>query len=210
MSKHMHLLAEMKTMVESRCITDSGALLLDQHNDRVQVLQTLMHCADLSNPTKCLPHYQLWVQGLMQEYFSQGDMERRLNLEISPMCDRTRHKRVVAMNQVGFIDYIVFPLWEAWAELVYPCGNDILAYLDANRMFYVKQAELEKQLNSNSGCSAEADGESSCMEDNNDDGARKMGRNTVISHPMRQSSIEIVCQEYPNDNEYDDTEGDLK
>ena len=81
----MHLLAEMKTMVESRCVSSSGALLLDQHNDRVQVLQTLMHCADLSNPTKSLSQYQLWVQGLMQEYYSQGDMERRLNLEISPI-----------------------------------------------------------------------------------------------------------------------------
>ena len=35
--------------------------------------------------------------------------------------------------QVGFISYIVHPLWETWAELVYPDAQDILTTLDNNR-----------------------------------------------------------------------------
>jgi len=38
--------------------------------------------------------------------------------------------------QVGFIDYIVHPLWETWAELVYPDCQDILDALEDNRSWY--------------------------------------------------------------------------
>ena len=36
--------------------------------------------------------------------------------------------------QVGFISYIVHPLWETWAELVYPDAQDILTTLENNRL----------------------------------------------------------------------------
>jgi hypothetical protein len=39
-------------------------------------------------------------------------------------------------TQVGFIDYIVHPLWETWAELVYPDCQDILDALEENRDWY--------------------------------------------------------------------------
>ena len=38
--------------------------------------------------------------------------------------------------QVSFIDFIVHPLWETWAELVYPTGQNILDYLEENRDYY--------------------------------------------------------------------------
>lgn len=38
--------------------------------------------------------------------------------------------------QVGFIDYIVHPLWETWSELVYPDTQEILDALEENRDWY--------------------------------------------------------------------------
>lgn len=38
--------------------------------------------------------------------------------------------------QVGFIDYIVHPLWETWADLVHPDAQDILDTLEENRDWY--------------------------------------------------------------------------
>ncbi|CAA9994114.1 unnamed protein product [Nesidiocoris tenuis] len=38
--------------------------------------------------------------------------------------------------QVGFIDYIVHPLWETWADLVHPDAQDILDTLEQNRDYY--------------------------------------------------------------------------
>ncbi|XP_077099915.1 3',5'-cyclic-AMP phosphodiesterase 4D-like isoform X11 [Siphateles boraxobius] len=134
MSKHMNLLADLKTMVETKKVTSSGVLLLDNYSDRIQVLQNMVHCADLSNPTKPLQLYKQWTDRIMDEFFSQGDRERERGMEISPMCDK--HNASVEKSQVGFIDYIVHPLWETWADLVHPDAQDILDTLEDNREWY--------------------------------------------------------------------------
>lgn len=46
MSKHMSLLADLKTMVETKKVTSSGVLLLDNYTDRMQVRGTLVHTHD--------------------------------------------------------------------------------------------------------------------------------------------------------------------
>uniref|UniRef100_A0A3P8WKW9 Phosphodiesterase n=1 Tax=Cynoglossus semilaevis TaxID=244447 RepID=A0A3P8WKW9_CYNSE len=134
MSKHMGLLADLKTMVETKKVTSSGVLLLDNYTDRMQVLRTMVHCADLSNPTKPLDLYRQWTDRIMDEFFHQGDRERERGMEISPMCDK--HTASVERTQVGFIDYIVHPLWETWADLVHPDAQDILDTLEENRNWY--------------------------------------------------------------------------
>ena len=68
----------------------------------------MVHCADLSNPTKPLELYRQWCGRIMEEFFQQvqrialfkdsfitvksslhqGDRERDGGLDISPMCDR--------------------------------------------------------------------------------------------------------------------------
>uniref|UniRef100_A0A452TWF7 Phosphodiesterase n=1 Tax=Ursus maritimus TaxID=29073 RepID=A0A452TWF7_URSMA len=134
MSKHMNLLADLKTMVETKKVTSLGVLLLDNYSDRIQVLQNLVHCADLSNPTKPLELYRRWTDRIMAEFFQQGDRERESGLEISPMCDK--HTASVEKSQVGFIDYIAHPLWETWADLVHPDAQDLLDTLEDNREWY--------------------------------------------------------------------------
>ncbi|XP_075919757.1 3',5'-cyclic-AMP phosphodiesterase 4C-like isoform X2 [Petromyzon marinus] len=134
MSKHMNLLADLKTMVETKKVTSSGVLLLDNYTDRIQVLQNMVHCADLSNPTKPLALYQQWTGRIVDEFYGQGDRERERGIDISPMCDR--HSASVEKSQVGFIDYIAHPLWETWADLVQPDAQEMLELLEENRDFY--------------------------------------------------------------------------
>ncbi|XP_042082112.1 cAMP-specific 3',5'-cyclic phosphodiesterase 4B isoform X2 [Haplochromis burtoni] len=134
MSKHMSLLADLKTMVETKKVTSSGVLMLDNYTDRMQVLRNMVHCADLSNPTKPLDLYRQWTDRIMDEFFHQGDRERERGMEISPMCDK--HTASVERTQVSFIDYIVHPLWETWADLVHPDAQDILDTLEDNRNWY--------------------------------------------------------------------------
>ncbi|XP_051941169.1 cAMP-specific 3',5'-cyclic phosphodiesterase 4C-like [Hippocampus zosterae] len=135
MSKHMTLLADLKTMVETKKVTSSGVLLLDHYNERIQVLRNMVHCADLSNPTKTLPLYRQWTERIMEEFFRQGDKERERGMEISAMCDK--HTASVEKSQVGFIDYIVHPLWETWADLVHPDAQELLDTLEENREWYL-------------------------------------------------------------------------
>jgi len=147
MSKHMSLLADLKTMVETKKVAGSGVLLLDNYTDRIQVLQNMVHCADLSNPTKPLELYRQWCDRIMEEFFQQGDREREAGLDISPMCDR--FNSTVEKSQVGFIDYIVHPLWETWADLVHPDAQDILDTLEDNRDWYQSQIPVSPATSSN-------------------------------------------------------------
>ena len=134
MSKHMTLLADMKTMIETKDFTESEDLKLEDYPDRILVLQTMLHCADLSNPAKPLPLYIKWCGLVMEEFFQQGDRERKMDMDISPMCDR--NNAAIEKTQVGFIDFVVRPVWETWADLVNPDAQHILETLENNKQYY--------------------------------------------------------------------------
>ena len=56
MSKHMSLLADLKTMVETKKVAGSGVLLLDNYTDRIQVRLLL-----LRNPNLLSKNSNLWL-----------------------------------------------------------------------------------------------------------------------------------------------------
>lgn len=47
MSKHMNLLADLKTMVETKKVTSLGVLLLDNYSDRIQVYFEILWSKDI-------------------------------------------------------------------------------------------------------------------------------------------------------------------
>lgn len=106
MSKHMGLLGELKTMVETKKVAGSGIIELDSYQDRIRVLKNMLHCADLSNPTKPLDIYRNWTERVMNELFMQGDRESSQGLEISAMCDR--HKACIEKTQVKIVFFLNF------------------------------------------------------------------------------------------------------
>merc|ERR1711963_1065643 len=89
-------------------------------------------------------------------------MEREQGIDISAMCNK--YNATIEKTQVGFIDYIVHPLWETWADLVYPDAQEILDTLEENREWYQSQIPLssgsstedlqEEEEKSNSSASA--------------------------------------------------------
>lgn len=83
-----------------------------------QVLRNMVHCADLSNPTKSLELYRQWTDRIMEEFFQQGDKERERGMEISPMCDK--HTASVEKSQVSNIRFQSFCelcWWLNWRAL---------------------------------------------------------------------------------------------
>ena len=63
-------------------------------------------------------------------------------MEISPMCDR--YNSAIEKTQVGFIDFVVRPVWETWADLVNPDAQDILDTLERNRQYYQSKLGVSK------------------------------------------------------------------
>ena len=57
-----------------------------------------------------------------------------MNMDISPMCDR--FNAAIEKTQVGFIEFVVRPVWETWADLVNPDAQEILETLEKNKQYY--------------------------------------------------------------------------
>jgi len=69
----MNILGSLKTMVETKRLSEDNMrpVQLESFSEKMHVLKCLVHCADLSNPTRPLPIYETWVDRLMEEFFRQ-------------------------------------------------------------------------------------------------------------------------------------------
>ena len=61
----------------------------------------LLHSADVAHPTKTWSLHKEWTARCMEEFFSQGDREKELGLDVSPLCDR--NTTTVPQSQIGKI-----------------------------------------------------------------------------------------------------------
>ncbi|KAJ3031433.1 UNVERIFIED_CONTAM: hypothetical protein HDU68_004123 [Siphonaria sp. JEL0065] len=123
LSQHFGLLASFKNKIAQAFDPK------ESREDRIILLKILMKCADVSNPTKEWPIYYEWAFRCLEEFMRQGDMEKSLNLPVSPFMDRDNIN--IPSSQIGFMDYVLLPLFEAvnkYIEIPHILGN-----LQANR-----------------------------------------------------------------------------
>ena len=130
-AKHTMVLASLKVNVTALRDRPRDEIPQDK---RIELLKALMHCADLGNATKPLILYQKWVKRIMEEFWDQGDKELEQGLPISPMCDRRTTN--VSKAQMGFIDFVVKPIFLVWSDLVFPHVNTLINNLNSNRLFF--------------------------------------------------------------------------
>ena len=102
-------------------------------NLKQEFLSVIIHSADVSNPSKPLDIYKIWAQKCVDEFFKQGDMEKRLGIPVSFNCDRNTVS--LPQSQIGFIDAIVSPLFSVVCEF-FPGMNFTLENLKKNREYY--------------------------------------------------------------------------
>lgn len=77
----------------------------------------LIKACDISNECRPIQVSEGWVECLMEEYFHQSDQEKKECLPVAPFMDRDRVTKPTA--QIGFIKYVLLPLFEALNKL-YP------------------------------------------------------------------------------------------
>eukprot|EP00741_Cyanophora_paradoxa_P018983 tig00021108_g18326.t1 len=76
--------------------------------------------ADVGHASKELPLHLRWSARVMEEFFAQGDQEKARSLPCSPFMDRLTTN--VPNCQTGFLDFIVQPAIEAWAQFLPGCA----------------------------------------------------------------------------------------
>jgi hypothetical protein len=95
-----------------------------------------------------------WALRVTDEFFLQGDAERAMGMEVSPICDRNCASRVAV--QTGFIDNLAAPLFTLLAAAFPPLrdgpgGSPLirggleapLAQLRHNRALYTLCSDLD-------------------------------------------------------------------
>ncbi|XP_077467952.1 cGMP-inhibited 3',5'-cyclic phosphodiesterase 3A isoform X3 [Stigmatopora argus] len=109
LKKHFDFLAEFNAKVG-----DEGMSGIDwtNENDRLLVCQMCIKLADVNGPLKCKELHLQWTEGIVNEFYEQGDEEASLGLPISPFMDRSAPQ--LAKLQESFITHIVGPLCSSY------------------------------------------------------------------------------------------------
>jgi len=100
---------------------------------KLLVLEMALKIADVGHMSAPFDIHTEWSRKLEKEFFAQGDMEKQLRLEISPLMDRDKPGALHPENQVTFADVIVIPMLESWAAFAPQSGRFLLAQVMDNR-----------------------------------------------------------------------------
>ncbi|KAJ8340037.1 hypothetical protein SKAU_G00346700 [Synaphobranchus kaupii] len=109
LKKHFDFLAEFNSKVND---VDSPGIDWTNENDRLLVCQVCIKLADINGPAKCRELHLKWTEGIVNEFYEQGDEEASLELPISPFMDRSSPQ--LAKLQESFITHIVGPLCSSY------------------------------------------------------------------------------------------------
>ncbi|GAB1606418.1 cAMP-specific 3',5'-cyclic phosphodiesterase 7B-like [Argonauta hians] len=124
-------------------------------NHRHFVMQIAMKCADISNPCRLWSTSKQWSEKICEEFFLQGDCERKLKLPITPMCDR--YSTSVAKIQAGFMEHVVYPLFHEWSRFVpSDLSRSMLENVKTNKNRWEKEraVELQREAELNEECTS--------------------------------------------------------
>lgn len=105
LKKHFDFLAEFNSKVND---VNSPGIDWTNENDRLLVCQVCIKLADINGPAKVRDLHLKWTEGIVNEFYEQGDEEAQLGLPISPFMDRSSPQ--LAKLQESFITHIVGPL----------------------------------------------------------------------------------------------------
>ena len=141
MSKHFAKKNLIKGMLLTNQAKDDPIDLVSDEVSRHEILSFILHMADISNPAKKRETSIKWTDRVLEEFFEQGDEEKKLGLDVSALCDRNTVGR--AESQIGFINFIVLPSYELLGELVPRIRTEVIPMLEANLEYWIQQKALE-------------------------------------------------------------------
>ena len=126
MKFHFEHLTKFKTKVSADVFKKDT-----EREDVKYLLAVLMHTGDIANPAKPMGLCLKWTEVVMEEFFQQGDLERKMKMPVSPFFDRDQTS--VAQCQMGFINILVLPLYTEVTNLLgEPARTECFGALKAN------------------------------------------------------------------------------
>lgn len=144
--EHFSKIIEYQGYFDLKQFQDTIPRVLHVPNEKFFIMETALHCCDISNPCKKTSVSMQWTTRITQEFFNQGDMEKAQELPVSAGCDRKLHKNY-AKQSLGFIDFIVFPLWSTY-HTIDPSVEHLVEQIQENRSHWMEEAQVIAELES--------------------------------------------------------------
>lgn len=135
MATHFQKIKDLQALTKEKGPTVSS------WDSSLPLLQMLLHGVDISNAARPTALARKWTEFILEEFFLQGDIERNLGRDISPLCDR--HSVSRPGSQVGFMGFIVRPTIETLTPFcdTSPLLNNLQTYHE----LCSREVEEEKQ-----------------------------------------------------------------
>lgn len=96
------------------------------------ILSLLIHCADISNPTRSSEVAEEWAKRLTEEQFIIGDKRNSLGLPVGVFMDRAKPN--IVKNQIGFINFVIKPSFSLLSNAL--TVTEALKGIEANIVFW--------------------------------------------------------------------------
>ncbi|ORY39916.1 HD-domain/PDEase-like protein [Rhizoclosmatium globosum] len=133
MAKHGEILAKFKTY--------STDFNFEDQAQRQLLLQMIIKCSDISNEVRPKHVSEPWVDNLLEEFFCQSDKEKKEGLPTAPFMDREKVTKPSA--QVGFIGFVMIPLFELVSKVLPNMDEPIIQPIKKAHEYYKSMLEVK-------------------------------------------------------------------
>lgn len=135
MKRHGEHVKELQQIIEKR---KSPSELIDPK----KLISYALHVSDLSHATKRFDIHMEWTRRLTNEFLAQGDKELALGMEPGALFDR--RKGNMEKGQIGFIEFIILPLWINWTTVI-GADDEWINQINVNKEEWRRRAGVESQ-----------------------------------------------------------------
>ena len=121
----------------TRSVQPGGGFARRQPEDRQLLVAFLLHCADLGNPLCPWSLSERNAEELQREFEAQAVRERAAGLPVTVMLAASAEAK--AKLELGFLDFVVTPLFVTLASIVPRLGNRCLKLIALNKAAWTER-----------------------------------------------------------------------
>ncbi|XP_078583087.1 high affinity cGMP-specific 3',5'-cyclic phosphodiesterase 9A-like isoform X3 [Branchiostoma floridae x Branchiostoma japonicum] len=136
MARHGEILESFKQKVDNFDYTN------EEHVAALKMI--LIKCCDISNEVRPMDVSEPWVDCLLEEYFMQSDREKAEGLPVAPFMDRDKVTKATA--QIGFIKFVLIPMFETVAKLFPSIEDCMVKPLRDARDYYEELKQMDDAM----------------------------------------------------------------
>eukprot|EP00002_Diphylleia_rotans_P025002 TRINITY_DN4939_c0_g2_i2.p1 TRINITY_DN4939_c0_g2~~TRINITY_DN4939_c0_g2_i2.p1 ORF type:complete len:1059 (-),score=186.23 TRINITY_DN4939_c0_g2_i2:408-3584(-) len=102
----------------------------ESKEDRQFLVNIILHSSDLCNPILPTERAYCWATRVLQEFNDQAKRERELSMPVAAFMEKSDEVSKANLN-IGFIKYVVSPLWTRFAE-IFPSLRHCIERMEVN------------------------------------------------------------------------------